>query len=68
MKNEHLRREAADRGDVHFTSPITCKACGGQLRYTSSNQCVPCKKEVAARRNDDVRRRLRSAKMGKGTA
>lgn len=60
--NAKARMKAAEDGEVHFVSPRECPRCGSALRYTSSNQCVPCTKARAQGDCDDIRATLKRAR------
>lgn len=50
--------EAARAGrKIRIASP--CRVCGCKLRYTSSNQCVPCTKDRAREYEDSIREELK---------
>jgi hypothetical protein len=52
--------EAAKAGRKRRLGKV-CPRCDSRLRYTLSNQCVPCTIERANKQNEEIRRALREA-------
>lgn len=63
--DEEPRRErridAAKAGRRFFVHKTPCRTCHSRLRYTSSNQCVACTKDRAARYQERIREYLADA-------
>ena len=58
---ETPRKAAALQGKTIYEGR-PCKACGGILRYTSSNNCIRCSKASSSKRHIEIRDLLAQAR------
>lgn len=58
---ETPRRAAAMQGKTIYEGR-PCRACGGILRYTSSDNCIPCSKTSSSKRHKEIRDLLAQAR------
>jgi hypothetical protein len=57
--------EAAASGLVVYEGVHPCRICGSQWRYTAYGQCVPCQRERASKRQEEIARKLKAARKGR---